>query len=427
MPDRPAGRPGTDAISRTELASGIRVVTERMPEARSATLGFWVGVGSRDEPAELAGASHFLEHLLFKGTERRSARDIAEAVDSVGGEMNAFTAKEHTGYWARLPAGELGAGLALLSDVLTDPALRPAEVDAERQVILEELAMDADDPDDLVHTLLDAALFPDHPLGREVAGDVATITAMRRDDIAGFFERWYRPANLVVAAAGDLHHADVVDGVAACFAGRDVGVAPERHAPVLDPVPLTVKRTRGEQAHVAVGWRGVARDDPDRFAVAVLDQVLGGGMASRMFQEIREDRGLAYSVFSGASFHADAGVVSAYVATAPGRSPEALRVLTGIVDDLLADGITDRELEVARGYLQGSLVLGLEDSGSRMARLAGYETARRDLVSIDEQVARIGEVTTDDVHRVVRRVLGGPRSVAAVGPIAAGRLAKLVA
>ncbi|MBK5224781.1 MAG: insulinase family protein [Acidimicrobiia bacterium] len=415
-----------EEIHRTVLASGIRVVTERMPEARSVTAGFWVSIGSRDESPELSGASHFLEHLLFKGTEKRTAREIAETVDAVGGEMNAFTAKEHTAYYARLPATELGLGLDLLSDVVTAPSFRLNEVEAERQVILEELLMDEDDPDDMVHTLLFEALFPDHPLGWETVGTRESIETLQRDDIAGFFAEHYHPVNLVVAAAGALDHDEVVAGVEACFAGRTGGERPPRQAPQLPPVPVVVRRRDTEQAHVALGWRAVAFDDPARYALAVLNQVLGGGMASRLFQEVREERGLAYSVGSGTSLYADAGAMVVYVGTAIGRSTEALTVIDGVIADLVASGITARELEVAKGYLSGSMVLGLEDSGSRMGRLGSSETVRGFVTSVDEHLARIGEVSLDDVHQVAARVLGGPRTLSAVGPFDEDRFAAVV-
>lgn len=397
-----------------------------MPEARSVTIGFWLSIGSRDEPVELSGASHFLEHLLFKGTEQRSARQIAESIDAVGGEMNAFTAKEHTAYYARLPAGEIELGLDVLSDVVTRPAFRPNEVDAERQVILEELLMDEDDPDEMVHTILFEALFPGHPLGWETVGTRASIEAMSRDDIAGFFADHYHPVNLVVAAAGRLDHDRVVAGVEACFAGHAGGERPPRTAPSSPPMPLVVRRRDTEQAHVAIGWRGISLDDPDRYPLAVLNQVLGGGMASRLFQEVREERGLAYSVGSGTSLYADAGALVVYVGTAIGRSTEALAVIDGVVGDLAASGITARELEVARGYLRGSMVLGLEDSGSRMGRLGSSETVRGFVTSIDEHLARLDAVTLDDVRRVASRILGGERTLAAVGPFDESRFASLV-
>lgn len=397
-----------------------------MPEARSVTTGFWVAIGSRDEPAELSGASHFLEHLLFKGTEHRSARQIAEAVDAVGGEMNAFTSKEHTAYYTRLPATEMEAGLELLSDVVTAPAFRAHEVEAERQVILEELLMDEDDPDDMVHTLLFQALYPDHPLGWETVGTRESIETMTRDDIAGFFAEHYHPVNLVVAAAGLLDHDTVVAGVESCFAGHAGGSRPARHAPDAPPLPLVVHRRDTEQAHVTLGWRSIAFDDPDRYALGILNQVLGGGMASRLFQEVREERGLAYSVGSGSSLFADSGALVIYVGTALGRSTEALTVIDGVVADLVADGITARELEVAKGYINGSALLGMEDSGSRMGRLGSSETVRGFVTSIDEHLERVAAVTLADVQRVAERVLGGPRTLAAVGPFDEDRFADRV-
>jgi predicted Zn-dependent peptidase len=407
-------------IERSELASGVRVVTERMPEARSVSVGMWLGVGSRDEPGEVAGASHFLEHLLFKGTEQRSARDIATAVDAVGGEMNAYTSREHTAYYLRLPVAELEPGLQLLVDVVGEPAFRLPELDAEREVIVEEILMSEDTPDDLVLTALYEGLFPGHPLGRETLGTRDTVEAMTRDDVAGFHRRWYRPANLVVAAAGDLTHDRVVAALDGLLGGGDRGSAPERTGARRDVVPLAVLDRPTEQAHVAVGWRGIAVDDEDRYALWVANQVLGGGMSSRLFQEIREERGLAYTVFSSPSSYSDDGSLVLYSGTTPARLPELLDVVAAVLDGLLAKGITDQEHRVALGYLEGSMLLGLEDSGSRMARLGTGLTTRDEVISVDEHVRRIRAVTPDDVSRVLHRVLDGPRAVAAVGPLGSG-------
>ncbi|CAN5565707.1 pitrilysin family protein [soil metagenome] len=404
-------------LARTRLANGIRIVTERMPEARSVTTGFWVGVGARDEPLSVSGASHFLEHLLFKGTEARTARQIAETVDQVGGEMNAFTAKEHTAYYTRLPDRDLAFGLDLLCDVLSAPAFRPHEIEAERQVILEEILMSADEPADRVHTLLAEALFPDHPLGREVLGTEDSIAAMGRDDISGFFAEHYRPTNLVIAAAGNLDHDQVVAGVERRFPDTPAGVAPERRPPEREPVAVMVQRRPTEQVNLALGWRTFARGDDDRYALAVLNQVLGGGMSSRLFQQIREERGLAYSVYSFTSGYADTGALQVFAGTAPARATQVLGLIDDEIDRLGTDGIAAGELDVARGYLEGSLLLGLEDSGGRMARLGNDEIARGEITPVDEHVARIRAVTIDDVARVIKRVFTGPRSLAAVGPI----------
>jgi predicted Zn-dependent peptidase len=404
-------------VRRTTLPNGIRVVTERMPEARSVTTGFWVAVGGRDEPAELAGASHFLEHLVFKGSETRSAREIAESVDAIGGEMNAFTSREHTAYYTRLPADELSFGLELLCDVLAEPALRAPEIDAEREVILEELAMSEDTPDDKVHSLMAHAVFPEHPLGREVLGDEDTVAALSRDEIQTFFKEHYRPANVVIAAAGRLEHDDVVAGVGSFLDSVDPGMAPQRRQPTAAAKPLVFEQRPTEQAHLTLGWRAIDQRDPDRFALAVANQAFGGGLSSRLFQEIREERGLAYAVYSAASLYTDSGLFMIYAGTAPTKVDEVLDLIEAEVAKIVADGITERELRVATGYLVGALLLNLEDSGSRMGRLARGELAAGEPLSVDDQVERIRAVTLDDAHRVLCRILTGPRSLAAVGPM----------
>ncbi len=407
----------TEEIRESRLANGVRLVTERMPEARSVSLGVWVGVGGRDEPDELAGASHFLEHLLFKGTPTRSALQIAELIDATCGEMNAFTTREHTAYYTRLPAAQADLGLDILGDVLTEPAFRPHEVDAERQVIVEEILMNLDVPEDHVHTLLAEALFPGHPLGREVLGTRETVEAATRDQIADFFGRWYLPRNLVVVAAGDLDHDHVAARLDASLGRLDGGERPVRHVPAVDVEPRLVLDDPTEQVHVAMGWRGVDHHDDDRYAVTIANQILGGGMASRLFQQVREERGLCYSVYSWASTYADAGTAGIYAGTAPSRLPEVLSVIDDEVAKLVASGVTEGELAVAKGFVEGSLVLGLEDSGSRMARLGRSLMARDEVVTVEDQLARIRAVTADDVAAVAARVFGGPRALAVIGHV----------
>jgi predicted Zn-dependent peptidase len=407
----------TEDITETRLANGIRIVTERMPEARSVSLGVWVAVGGRDEPAELAGASHFLEHLVFKGTSTRSARQIAEAVDAVGGEMNAFTNREHTAYYTRLPADRADLGFDLLGDVLTDPAFRPPEVEAERHVILEEILMNLDVPEDHVHTLLAEALFPGHPLGREVLGTRATVEAASRDEIADFFAHWYRPRNLVVVAAGHIEHDRVVEALGASLGGLEGGERPVRDRPEVAVEPRTVLDDPTEQAHVALGWRAVDHFDDDRYPLMVANQILGGGMSSRLFQQVREERGLCYSVYSWASTYQDAGCAGIYAGTAPSRVGELLSVIDDEVAKLVASGVTEAEMAVAKGCIEGSMVLGLEDSGSRMARLGRSLMARDEIVTVAEQLDRVQAVTADDVAAVASRVFGGDRSLALVGHV----------
>jgi predicted Zn-dependent peptidase len=408
-------RSGTIQI--TQLASGLRVATERMPGARSVAVGVWVGVGARDEPAELAGVSHFLEHLLFKGTEERNARQIAEAVDRVGGDMNAFTTKEYTAYYTRLPATALPLGLEILGDVLTSPALRDGDVESERQVILEELLMDEDSPEDKVHTLLFGSLFPNHPLGRETAGERDTVASITPDDVRQFFDDWYRPAAMVVAVAGAVQHDEVVAQVEGRFTDGRGGHARERTAPGPRVVSLTTQRRRTEQAHIALGFRSFRRDDPDREALDVVNHVLGGGMSSRLFDEIREQRGLAYAVYSAPSAYADSGAFAIYAGTTPSNADSVLDLIDVELKRLAAHGLTDDELAVAKGYLTGSYVLSLEDPSSRMARLGGLLTTTGLIRPVSEQVARWKDVGDDDVRRVIERVFSGPRVLAAVGPL----------
>jgi predicted Zn-dependent peptidase len=403
-------------IRTTRLDNGLDVVTEWMPGSRSATIGFWVDAGSRDEEPAVAGASHFLEHLLFKGTATRSARDIAEAVEAVGGDMNAFTTKEYTAFYTRLLDEDLELGLDILSDIMWAPAFRPEEIEAERQVILEEILMHEDEPSDLVHDLFAEALYPGHPLGREVLGDKSTIGAMTRDGIAGYFEALYRPEAIVVAAAGNVDHDRVVAGIEARFAGRP-GDRPERSRPALAPARrLVVSNRATEQAHVVVGTRALARDDDDRFALNVLNQVLGGGMSSRLFQEIREKRGLVYSVYSYRAAYLETGSLAVYAGTSPSRVHEVLELVHAELDRLVDSEPTDRELAVAKGHVKGSLALSLEDSAGRMSRIGRSQLVHGSVMGFDELVARTEAVTRADLRRVVERVVAADRVLAVVGP-----------
>ena len=406
-------------IRSTRLDNGIRVVTESMPHVSSVAAGFWVGTGSRDESARLAGASHFLEHLLFKGTPTRTAAEIAESVDAVGGDMNAFTTKEYTAFYVRLLSESLDLGLDILSDVMWDPAFRPDEVEAERQVIMEEILMHSDEPSDLVHDRLLEGLFPDHPLGRDVLGDEESIAAMRVDEIRSFHQHHYRPGNIVVAAAGQVVHDEVVDGVARRFSGDRGGEAPRRAAPGGPALPVVLTNRPTEQAHVVLGVPTFGRHDEDRFSLAVLDHVLGGGLSSRLFQEIRERRGLAYSVYSYRTSFDDAGVLAFYAGTAPGRAHEVLDRMVGELRKVTSEGVTEREVAVAKGHIRGETALSLEDSAARMSRVARSELLHGEVIDVNDVLARIEAVTADDVDRVAARVLGVEPVLAVVGPFGA--------
>jgi len=403
-------------IQKTTIGNGLRVVTESLAGSRSASIGAWFAVGSRDETPEQSGVSHFLEHLLFKGTKNRSARAVAEAIDGVGGDMNAFTAREHTAFYARVPASSSGMAADLLFDVLGQPALREDDVDAERMVISEELVAAYDTPDDVVHIVLYESLFCGHALGREVLGDPASISAMRSGDIAQFHDRWYQPANLVIAAAGDIEHEAIVELAARHFGDVEMGERPERVAVGDVSEAMIGTELPVEQLHVAIGWRGLPHGDPRRYALAVANQILGGSPSSRLFQGIREEQALAYTVFSSTSGYADAGSASLYAATSTQRGPDLLDALSTEIATLVDKGVTEHELRLAKTGFEGSVILGLEDSGSRMSRMATGEALRGDITPIDVFLERLGAVSIDDVNGVVADVYGSQAVTSLVGP-----------
>ncbi|HEY6473584.1 MAG TPA: pitrilysin family protein [Acidimicrobiales bacterium] len=403
-------------IETSVLPCGIRLVTETMADVHSVAVAYWVGTGSRDEPGELAGASHFLEHLLFKGTERRSAAAIAEALDEVGGDCNAFTTKEYTTFYIRLLAEHLPLGLDILSDIMWAPALREGDIEAERTVILDEILMHADEPMDLAAERWQASLFPGHPLGRDTLGTAETVRRITREDIATFCAQYYRPDNMVVSVAGDCTHEAVAADLEQRFAGVRGGDAPRRVAPGPDAVALDVVRRPTEQAHVVYGARSVSRFDEGRWALSVLNHVLGGGLSSRLFQKVREQRGLAYSVWSERAAYEDTGSLAVVVGTAPEHVDEVLRIVEGELDLLASDGVTERELAVAKGNLRAEMLLSGEDSGARMSRLGASLLLHGEVLTVDEVLARIDAVDLDQVRDAATRLAQAPRTMSAVGP-----------
>lgn len=392
------------------------MATERVPGTLSVATGVWVAVGARDEPDATSGVSHFLEHLLFKGTARRSASDISRTIDRCGGDINAFTTKEYTAYYCRLPARHAATGIELLGDVLTDPALREVEVDTERQVILEEIAMDDDSPDDVVHRLFSEQLFLDHPLGRDTAGAPDTIEVISAAQVRAFFEQHYTAGSMVVSVAGPGDHDEMLALVDAAFAGVRSGDGRVPRSAPTDVGGGVAVTDDTEQVHLVIGGRGIDRTDPDREALDIVNQVLGGGLSSRLFEEIREKRGLVYSVFSGIGCYADTGSWSISTSSQPRHADEVVSLVMGELHKLVESGITDDELDVARGYLTGSYELGLEDTGSRMARNAGLLCTRGEIQPVEEQVARWMAVGQQDVRRVIDRVFTAPPLVISVGP-----------
>lgn len=398
--------------------SGIRVVTEAMPSMRSVTFGLWFGVGSRDEDDLEYGCSHFLEHLLFKGTDRRSAKEIAEELDAIGGESNAFTARELTCFYARVLDEEVPTAVDILADMMRNATNTPEDVEAERDVVLEEINIYLDTPEDLVHSDLSEVVLAGHPLGRETLGTEESVTGLTRDLIDDYYRRWYRPSNLVVAAAGNLSHEQVIELVDQGLGdlGRP-GIhdrprsAPERYG----AGRVHVRSRPTEQAHVAVGMPGVALGDDDKVAFGLLTNILGGGMSSRLFQTIREQRGLAYSTYAYGISYTDGGLVGAYAGTTPAKLDEVCGLLVDELDRFV-DDLTEDEVRRARSAAKGGLVLALEDTGSRMTRLGKRLITGRPLETVDEELAKLDAVDLDQVRGVAKRVLGHPRSICVVGP-----------
>ena len=411
-------------VRRTVLPGGLRVVTEQMAGARSAAVGVWVGVGSRDESEQLHGCSHFLEHLLFKGTPERSALDISVALDAVGGEFNAFTAKEYTCFHARVLDEDLPLAVDVLGDMITSSLITAEDVEAERDVILDEIAMHDDDPDDVVHNLFAAQAWgPDTPLGRGIAGTTASISELSRDQITRFYRTHYRANRMVVAAAGNLDHASVVRLVRKSF-GRngfldgDATPVPPRSGgvPVVVRPGVSQASRPFEQVNLVLGMEAFARDDDRRFALSIVNTALGGGTSSRLFQEIRERRGLAYSVYSFGSSHAESGLVGVAVGCLPTKVDDVLGVVRDELARLAREGITPEELRLGKGQLRGGLVLGLEDTGARMSRLGKGELVHEELLTLDEVLARIDAVTLEDCQQVAAEVFSRPELLAIVGP-----------
>jgi predicted Zn-dependent peptidase len=414
---------GTGAVRRTVLPGGLRVITETLPAVRSAAFGIWAGVGSRDEGPAHAGATHYLEHLLFKGTRKRTALEISATMDAVGGELNAFTGKEYTCYYARVLDADLPLAIDVLSDMVTSSLIESKDVDAERGVILEEIAMNEDDPSDTVHEAFVRQLFGDTPLGRPILGTVDSINGITQDQIAEHYRARYTPDHLVVAAAGRLDHDAVVRQAEQAFRHVLDGAA-QPAAPRLAGAAASPGEGRGvrlvsrgiEQANLVLGCAALSRTDDRRFPLGVLNAALGGGMSSRLFQEVREKRGLAYSVYSFTSQHADAGLWGVYAGCLPSKADDVLAICRDEIAKVVSGGLTGAELERGKGQLRGSMVLGLEDPSSRMSRLGKSELVYPRLEPVDDILASIEAVTHDDVRAVAADILAKPKVLAVVGP-----------
>ncbi|WP_328521716.1 M16 family metallopeptidase [Kribbella sp. NBC_00359] len=410
-------------VKRTVLPSGLRVVSQSVPGFRSVTFGVWVGVGSRDEPDHLAGATHFLEHLLFKGTERRDALEISAAIDAVGGEMNAFTGKEYTCYYARVLDSDLPLAVDVICDMITSATLTAADVESERDVIDEEIAMHADETSDHIHDLFAEQLWGMSPLGRSITGSPESVAGLTREQVVGWYRRRYRPSNIVVSVAGNVDHADVVRLVRKAFERHWVTTGAEPapvRLPAAKPVPtyggVRVHHRDVEQAHLVLGMPGLVRNDERRYVAGVLHGIVGGGMSSRLFQEVREKRGLAYSVFTFGSAYADSGMVGVYAGCLPKKAGEVLDVIRAELEVIANGNITPDELLRGKGQMRGSVVMGLEDAGAKMTRIAKAELVYGELPTVDDILHRIDAVTLDDVSQLAAELYAGTPALTVMGP-----------
>ncbi|WP_416447230.1 M16 family metallopeptidase [Leucobacter sp. HNU] len=428
---------GGGLVRRTVHPSGLRILTERMPGARSATIGFWVGVGSRDEQAERddapgsLGSTHFLEHLLFKGTPQRDAYQIATSFDRIGAEHNALTAKEYTCYYAKVRDVDLDDSVAVLADMVTSSVLDADEFENEREVILEELGMAADDLADVANERFFEQVMGEHALGRPIGGLPETIRAARRDDVERHYRNTYRPSTLVVTVAGAVDHDRLVEQVVAALAASpesrwdpSVPAAPaarrdsdEVALPGAGEARTTVSERPSEQVNLMIGTRGLRASDPRRFAFGIMNSVLGGGMSSRLFQEIREKRGMAYSTYSFGASYSDAGLFGMYVGSAPQKAREVVRLAQAELQRVAERGITADEHERSLGQIAGSSALALEDSDTRMGRLARAELGSGELFGLDASLERFTAVTGDEIREVAALIAERPMSVVAVGEV----------
>ena len=409
-------------VSRTLLPSGVRILTESVPGAPSVALAASVAVGSRDETESGFGSTHFLEHLLFKGTDRRSARDISIAFDSVGGSSNAATSKEYTSYYARVQNSAVPLALDLILDMFTGAKIDQKDFETERTVILEELAMNEDDPEDIAHERLAEALLPEHELGRPIGGTKESILAVTRDQVFAHYKEHYVPAGLIITAAGGVDHDDFVALVEKLLAGTDFNTSgsprPRRsHQPVelADPRGFVSVSHDFAQANIVLGYRSISSNDPERYALGLMNTILGGGMSSRLYQSIREDRGLAYSTYSYQQGYNELGYFGMYA----GCNPEHAELVTTLMKDelnkLAQEGATQAELDLAFGNVSGGLALRFESTLARMNRLLGAEIGNGEYLSVSEVLERFRQVTLTDVQSVAQRIVANPSSLVVVG------------
>jgi len=400
------------------LSSGLRIVTENLPYVNSATIGVWIGTGSRDENDNNNGISHFIEHLMFKGTKKRTARQIAETIDSVGGQMNAFTSKDHTCYYIRILDKYLPLAMDVLADMLNNSLLDEQEIEKEKKVIIEEIRMYEDSPDELVHDIFARSIWGKHPLGQNIAGEEDVIRKITRNDIMDYLNKHYVSKNMVISVAGNLGKVDVVKEIEKFFPARPL--TPPKQPNSLNKIerPVYIKNKQTEQVHLCLGTRAYSREDKDRYALTLLESILGGGVSSRLFQRVREEKGLVYSIYSYYTSYADTGAFAVYAGTSPDNIEEVVEIVTDELCNMKKNGVTQEELARTKEQLKGNLMLSLENTSNRMSRLAKSELFFNKIVTIDEVVKNIESVELEDIQRVAQDLFKRENLVlTAIGPV----------
>jgi predicted Zn-dependent peptidase len=400
------------------LPNGIRVVSERLPHLKSISLGVWIGTGSRHESVDNHGISHFIEHLIFKGTERRSAQALAEEVDAVGGQINAFTAKEYTCFYMKALDHHLDFAAELLEDMIFHSRFATADIEKEREVVLEELHMYEDSPEEMVHDVHVQQIWPEHALGRNILGTREAIASFDNTMLLNYYNSRYQPDNIVIAAAGNLTHEALVE-CAERYYGHLQGLSQTLQPSV--PLITTATNTQlkdTEQVHMCLSTDSVPYDSPDIYGVYILNNIFGGSMSSRLFQSIREDRGLAYSVYSYQTNYSDCGLLTIYAGTRPGNASQVLNLILENMHKLKINGISEKELTKSKEQLKGNLLLGLESSGSRMSRIGRNELTLKRFVPLDEVVAKVDQVNMDQLNRLIQHMMRKQLlSYTAIGPL----------
>ena len=409
-------------VQQTILPSGLKIITETVPTVRSAAVGYWVATGSRDEEIPEAGAAHFLEHLLFKGTPTRTAMEISSSLEAVGGDMNAFTTQEYTCFHAKVLDRDMKLVIDTLSDMLTSSNVTNEDVDQERNVVLEEISMHEDEPNELAYDNWSQTLLGDQPIGRPIIGTRKSITEMTRTQVYGFFKKYYSPERTIISIAGNIDHDVAVKMIVDSLKGTDwdkSGVKPlePRTSKPLPTVGSGIKIVKKdtEQAHIVWGVPGLYRHDEKRYIIAVLSAAVGGGMSSRLFQEIREKRGLVYTVYSFAHHYTGTGIFGVYAGTTKEKVNEVVEIIKKELADVAANGITEEELERGKGALRGELVLGLEETNARMTRIAKGELLYGEYMSLDDTLSKIDAVSIEDIKALAAQLFTQKALLCVVG------------